>query len=45
MTRYAEEFSTLFVVEQQLLNAAVALRSAERQLSDGQIRGAGTRDP
>ena len=38
MTRYADECSRLFAVEQHLLNAAVSLRSAERRLSDGQIR-------
>ncbi len=38
MNRYDAEMSTLFAVEQQLLNAAVSLRSAERRLSDGQLR-------
>ncbi len=38
MNRYDAEMSTLFAVEQQLLNAAVLLRSAERRLSDGQLR-------
>ncbi len=38
MNRYDAEMSMLFAVEQQLLNAAVSLRSAERRLSDGQLR-------
>jgi hypothetical protein len=38
MNRYDAEISTLFIVEQHLLNAAVSLRSAERRLSDGQLR-------
>ena len=32
------ELMTLFAVEQQLLNAAVSLRSAEHRLSDGELR-------
>ncbi len=38
MNRYDAEMLTLFAVEQQLLNAAVSLRSAERRLSNGQLR-------
>ena len=38
MNRYDAEVRTLFAVEQQLLNAAVSLRSAERRLSDGELR-------
>jgi hypothetical protein len=38
MNRYDAEMSTLFVVEEKLLNAAVSLRSAERRLGDGQLR-------
>lgn len=38
MNRYDAETSTLFAVEQQLLNAAVSLRSAERRLGDGQLQ-------
>lgn len=38
MNRYDAEISTLFIVEQHLLNAAVSLRSAERRLGDGQLR-------
>ena len=38
MNRYDAEMSALFAVEQQLLNAAVSLRSAERRLGDGQLR-------
>lgn len=38
MNRYDAEMLTLLAVEQQLLNAAVSLRSAERRLSDGQLR-------
>ncbi len=38
MNRYDAEMLTLFAVEQQLLNAAVSLRSAEHRLSNGQLR-------
>jgi hypothetical protein len=38
MNRYDAEVQTLFAVEQQLLNAAVPLRSAEHRLSDGELR-------
>ena len=38
MNRYDAEVLTLFAVEQQLLNAAVSLRSAEHRLSDGESR-------
>ncbi len=38
MNRYDAEVLTLFAVEQQLLNAAVSLRSAEHRLSDGELR-------
>ena len=38
MNRYDAEALTLFAVEQQLLNAAVSLRSAEHRLSDGALR-------
>ena len=38
MNRYDAEMSRLFAVEQQLLNAAVSLRSAEHRLSNGQLR-------
>jgi hypothetical protein len=38
MNRYDAEVPTLFAVEQQLLNAAVSLRSAEHRLSDGELR-------
>ncbi len=38
MNRYDAEMSTLFAVEQQLLNATVSLRSAEHRLGDGQLR-------
>ncbi len=38
MNRYDAEMSKLFAVEQQLLNAAVSLRSAEHRLSNGQLR-------
>ena len=34
MNQYDAEMSTLFAVEQQLLNAAVPLRSAERRLAE-----------
>jgi hypothetical protein len=38
MNRYDAEMSKLFSVEQQLLNAAVSLRSAEHRLGKGQLR-------
>ncbi len=38
MNQYDAEMLTLFAVEQQLLNAAVSLRSAERRLCNGQLR-------
>ena len=38
MSGYNAEVMTLFAVEQQLLNAAVSLRSAEHRLSDGELR-------
>ena len=38
MNRYDAEMSTLFAVEQQLLNAAVSLHSAEHRLGHGQLR-------
>ena len=38
MNRYDAEMSKLFAVEQQLLNAAVSLRSAEHRLGNGQLR-------
>ena len=38
MNGYDAEALTLFAVEQQLLNAAVSLRSAEHRLSDGALR-------
>ncbi len=38
MNRYDAEMSKLLAVEQQLLNAAVSLRSAEHRLSNGQLR-------
>jgi hypothetical protein len=38
MNRYDAEMLTLFAAEQQLLNAAVSLRSAEHRLGSGQLR-------
>ena len=38
MSRYDAEMSRLFAVEQQLLNAAVSLRSAEHRIGNGQLR-------
>ena len=38
MNRYDAEMAKLFAVEQQLLNAAVSLRSAEHRLGKGQLR-------
>ena len=38
MNGYDAEVLTVFAVEQQLLNAAVSLRSAEHRLSDGELR-------
>ncbi|HET8999672.1 MAG TPA: hypothetical protein VFP86_08510 [bacterium] len=38
MNRYDAEMSKLFAVEQQLLNTAVSLRSAEHRLGNGQLR-------
>ena len=38
MNRYDAEMSKLFAVEQQLLNAAVSLRSAEHRIRNGQLR-------
>jgi hypothetical protein len=37
MRRYEAELWTMLAVEQQLLNAAVSLRSTEHRLGDGQL--------